>query len=275
MIDTHQHLILRETIGYAWVGNVPALAGRDFTQADYAALAPHISGTVFMETGVDDDDYKTEARLVSRLIGSHGMLAQVASCRPEEYNLTPWLDECAGLGVHGFRRILHEAPDDLSRSDLFRANLRLIGARGLPFDLCLLARQLGIGEELLHACPDQVFVLDHCGNPDVAKDQFAAWSKGLARLAQFENLTIKLSGITRNARPDQRNAESLRPYFDRMLELFGPSRMVWASDWPVVDLGAGLPAWLTITDELLRDLSADERAQITEKTARRVYNLPN
>ena len=88
-------------------------------------------------------------------------------------------------------------------------------------------------------------------------------------------MTIKLSGITRNARPDQRNAESLRPYFDRMLELFGPSRMVWASDWPVVDLGAGLPAWLTITDELLRDLSADERAQITEKTARRVYNLPN
>lgn len=275
MIDTHQHLILRDTLGYAWADEIPALAGRDFNQSDYAALAPDVTGTVFMEAGVDDADYKEEARLVSRLIGTQGLLAQIASCRPEADGLEAWLDECACLGVHGFRRILHVMPDGLSQSDLFRANLRRIGARGLPFDLCLLARQHGIGEALLKACPDQPFVLDHCGNPDVAGDGFAAWSDSLARLAQFDTLTIKLSGITTNARPDQHNAASLRPYFDRMLELFGPARIHWASDWPVVDLGAGLPGWMKITHELLADLSPDDRRQITENTARRVYNLPN
>ena len=85
-----------------------------------------------METGVDDADYQAEARLVAGMVGQSGLLGQVASCRPEEdAGFEAWLDECEGLQVHGFRRILHVMPDELSQTPTFRRNLARIGARGL------------------------------------------------------------------------------------------------------------------------------------------------
>lgn len=153
-IDTHQHLIYRDRCGYGWTQDIPALATGDFTTADYAALTAGkgVSGSVFMETGVDDGDYQTEARFVAGLIGQGGMLGQIASCRPEtDAGFDAWLAECAGLQVKGFRRILHVVPDDVSQSAVFRRNLRKIGQAGLAFDLCFLARQLPIAADLARA----------------------------------------------------------------------------------------------------------------------------
>lgn len=126
-----------------------------------------------METGVDDGVYKAEARIVASLIGTDGLLGQIASCRPEDdAGFDDWLDECAGLKVHGFRRILHVMPDDLPQTPILRRNLAKIGARGWAFDICIPARQLPIAEALARACPDQPLVLDHCGLPDFAGGGF-------------------------------------------------------------------------------------------------------
>ncbi|TAG15054.1 MAG: amidohydrolase, partial [Rhodobacterales bacterium] len=184
MIDTHQHLILRDRIGYAWTEGMPALTG-DFTRADYAGLvAGRVTATIFMETGVDDADYQAEARLVAGMIGQSvggvAMLGQIASIRPEvDAGFDAWLEEAQGLGVVGFRRILHVVPDGVSAAETFRANLRKIGRAGLPFDLNFLSRQLiPVGVPLLRACPDQSFVLDHCGVPEVAAGDWEVWKAG-------------------------------------------------------------------------------------------------
>jgi predicted TIM-barrel fold metal-dependent hydrolase len=276
LIDTHQHLILRGALGYGWTGSLPALATGDFTRADYARLTAGrgVAGTIFMETGVDDADYQAEARLVAREIGQGGMLGQIASCRPEtDQGFDAWLEECAGLGVVGFRRILHVVPDDLSQSATFRANLRKIGRRGLPFDLCFLARQLPLAEALIRACPDQAFVLDHCGVPDIAGGAFAGWAAGIDRLAAFPQLHVKLSGIAAYCAPGTATETTLRPWIDHVLDRFGPSRMVWGSDWPVVNVGPGLPGWLDITRATLARLSASEAEAIAHRNARAVYGL--
>ena len=277
LIDTHQHLILRDRLGYAWADAIPALAGRDFTRADYARLTEGrgIAGTVFMETGVDDADYQAEARLVAGMVGTGGMLGQIASIRPEtEAGFEAWLDEAGGLGVVGFRRILHVVPDEVSQSGVFRRNLRRIGQAGYPFDLNFLSRQLlPVGLPLLRACPDQVFVLDHCGVPDVAAGDWEIWEAGVAAFASHPNVVVKLSGITAYCTPGTATLDRVRPYVDRLLELFGPDRMLWGSDWPVVDLGAGLPGWIEMTHALLADLTEAERRAIAQGTARRVYRL--
>ena len=276
LIDTHQHLILRSRLGYAWADAIPALAGHEFTPDDYAQLTRDsgVIGTVFMETGVDDADYKDEARLIAGLVGQRGMLGQIASCRPEtDAGFDDWLEECAALKVVGFRRILHVVDDAISRKPAFRRNLRKIGARGLPFDICMLARQLDLAEDLARACDDQILVLDHCANPDIASDGFEPWAASLQRLAQFAHLRIKLSGITVNARPEQRTIAALRPYVDHVLATFGPARMVWGGDWPVCNLGSGLPGWISLTHALLSDLSADERGLIGHQNAREIYGL--
>jgi predicted TIM-barrel fold metal-dependent hydrolase len=277
LIDTHQHLILRDKLGYGWTKDIPLLAKEDFTQDDYARLTAGkgVIGRIFMETGVDDTDYQAEARLVAGMVGTGGFLGQIASIRPEDdTGFDAWLEEARSLGTVGFRRILHVVPDDVSTTETFRRNLRKIGRAGLPFDLNFLARQLvPIGIPLLQACPDQPFILDHCGVPDVAAEEWEEWDRGVAAFARFKNVVVKLSGITAYAMPGTATIALIRPYVDRLLDLFGPERMLWGSDWPVVNLGVGLPAWVEMTAELLAGLTEGERASVGTGTARRVYGV--
>lgn len=275
LIDTHQHLILRGKLGYAWTRGEPSLAG-SFTRADYAALVEGsgVVGTIFMETGVDDSDYRAEARLVAGMVGEGTlpMFGQIASCRPEtDQGFDAWLEECRNLKVVGFRRILQVMPDDTSRAENYRRNVRKIGKAGWPVDLCFHSRQLAIAAELVRACPDVRFMLDHCGTPDIAGNDFSAWSERMADLASLPNLFVKLSGVTAYCAPGQTTPESVRPYVETVLTLFGPQRMVWGGDWPVVDLGSGLPEWIAMTRAFLSALSPDEQAAIGHGNARRFY----
>lgn len=275
-IDTHQHLIFRDRFGYEWTNGLPPLAKGDFTPRDYVELTRNlgVGGTIFMETGVDDADYQAEARYIGGLVGSGRMLGQVASCRPEDdAGFDAWLEECKGLGVVGFRRILHVMPDDLSQSSTFRGNIKKIGAADLPFDVCVLARQLRLARDLANACDGTKMVLNHCGVPDIAGEAFDAWASDISELAQLPNVTVKLSGITAYCAPGTGNADTLRPWVDHVIQTFGPARMVWGGDWPVVNLGSGLPEWIAITRELLSELSSEEQSAIAGDNARRLFKV--
>ncbi|MGL4280061.1 MAG: amidohydrolase family protein [Albidovulum sp.] len=275
-IDTHQHLIWRDRLGYGWTAGIPALAEGDFTPEDYQAQTKGlgIAGTIFMECGVDDDDHQAEARYVATRVGRDGILGQIASCRPEtDDGFDAWLEECSGLHVRGYRRILHVVPDEMSQGTTFRANLKKIGRKGLAFDMCFLARQLPIAEELARACDGQALVLDHCGVPDIAGGAFDAWAKGIDRLAALPHVSVKLSGISAYCAPGTASTETLKPWVDHVINRFGADRVVWGSDWPVSLLGAGLVPWIEMTRELLASFSPDEQAAIASKNARRIYGV--
>jgi predicted TIM-barrel fold metal-dependent hydrolase len=276
LIDTHLHLIYRDRLGYGWTGDVPALSRGDFTIADHADLTrgAGIVGSLFMETGVDDPDYQAETRFVAGLVGQGGLLGQIASCRPEtDAGFDAWLDECAGFHVKGFRRILHVVPDALSQSDSFRRNLRKIGARGLTFDICMRADQLSLARDLARVCDDQVLVLDHCGVPDIKGGAFARWADGIAALAELPHVVVKLSGVAAYCAPGTVTATTLRPWCNHIIDCFSPARIVWGSDWPVVNTTSDLPTWIAITQSLLEGLSETERSAIGTGNARTVYRL--
>ena len=276
LIDTHLHLIWRDRFGYGWTEGIPVLAEGDFTPEAYQARVKDqgITGAIVMECGVDEADYQAEARYVATRVGGDGILGQIASCRPEtEAGFDAWLEECGGLDVKGFRRILHVVPDEMSQGAGFRANLRKIGQQGLSFDMCFLARQLPIAEALTRACDAQQLVLDHCGVPDIAGGAFDGWAKGIERLAALPHVNVKLSGITAYCAPGTASVELLRPWVDHVIERFGTERVVWGSDWPVVVLGADLLPWIEMTRGLLAGLSADEQSAISSGNARRIYRV--
>jgi predicted TIM-barrel fold metal-dependent hydrolase len=275
-LDTHQHLIYRQRFGYGWTSGAPALAQGDFTTADYRGLTAGlgISGTLFMETAVDDTQYQDEARFVAGLIGQDKLLGQIASCRPEADGFDDWLEECGSLGVVGLRRILHVMPDDLSRDAAFRRNIRALGAKNLCFDMCFQARQLPIALELAQACDAQILVLDHCGVPDIAGGGFSDWASDMTALAALPHVHVKLSGIVAYANPGTPDLyATLRPWVDHVIAAFGPQRMLWGSDWPVVNLGTELPDWIDLTRRLIGGLSDAEQAEIASGTARRCYRV--
>ena len=278
LIDTHQHLVYRNEISYGWTKEIPPLAVDDFTIENYQSLTKDlgVGGTLFMETGVDDEDYQKETRYVKSLEdkSKSNMIGMISSIRPEndeEFDL--WFNETLDIGVIGYRRILHVMPNENSQSEIFRKNVRKIGQAGKTFDLCFLPSQLNVAKELALACENTSMILNHCGVPTIANNDLDPWRKDIEELSNISNVTCKLSGLMAYCAPGTSSYETIEPYVDHVLKCFGPKKMVWGSDWPVVNLGKGLAEWIEVTRKILSKLSPDEAEDIANRTAQRIYKV--
>lgn len=276
-VDSHLHLIDRSRLSYPWLAGVEAL-NRDHLYDAYAREARRagITDVLHMEVDVAEKDIAQETRMVADIAAAPGSLIRgaISSCRPESPDFPAFLDQSlADPFVKGFRRVLHVVPDEVSEGALFRENIRRLSGTRLTFDLCTLPHQVEKVLALLDLAPDVTFVLDHCGVPDIASAAHEGWARGIARVAERPNVTVKLSGIVAYADPGSWEVATLRPYVDTVLECFGPARMVWGSDWPVVTLGGTLSTWVAATHALLADLAPDDRKAILGLNARRIWSL--
>lgn len=276
LLDTHQHLIYREAVNYLWTKDIPPLAEGNFSAEDYKTLTEGlgVSGSLFMEA--DADDFHKESQFVKSVSDNqnNGIKGLIVSIRPEEdEGFESWLNESVEMGVVGYRRILHVVPDEVSQNQTFRNNVRKIGKAQKTFDLCFLQKQLPVAIELAKACDNTTLILDHCGVPDIAGNNHKLWSKDMEAISKIPNVFCKLSGIMAYCAPGTSSLETIEPYVDTVLNLFGPKRIVWGSDWPVVNLGKGLKEWIAVTRSILSKLSEDEAAAIAHHTATNVYKV--
>lgn len=278
LLDTHQHLVYRNVAGYSWAKDIPPLAEENFTVDDYLNLTEGfgVGGSLFMETGVDDPDYKSEAQHAQSLLDNpnNGIKGLIVSIRPEEDNeFNSWFERTLEMNVAGYRRILHVMPDETSQHQTFINNIKKIGKAGKPFDICYLPTQLPVAYDLAKNCDDTHLVLNHCGVPSIASGEIDQWGKDIKKLAQLPNVICKLSGLMAYCAPETSSQETIQPYVDHVLECFGPNRMVWGSDWPVVNLGKGLQEWINVTRNILSNLSDDEAIAIANSNAQKIYKV--
>ena len=115
-------------------------------------------------------------------------------------------------------------------------------------------------------------VLDHCGKPDIANGVFDPWARHIDELASQPNAACKLSGLLSCAGPGA-SAADLEIYVKHVLDTFAPGRVMWASDWPPLDLASDYAKWKRISDVVLQALPDSQRHQVMEGTAARVYRL--
>ncbi|MGC9450705.1 MAG: amidohydrolase family protein [Oceanipulchritudo sp.] len=275
-IDTHQHLLLPERFNYPWTEDFAPLKGR-FGLEDYrkAAEGCDISGSLFMEVDVAPEQSGDEARYFcgQAEAADSGIIGVIASGRPEQEGFLHHLDTIAHPTLKGIRRVLHVVPDEVSQSSLFRQNVAALARRDLTFDLCVRTDQHALAGRLVDGCPETQFILDHCGNPDIAGGALAPWKKSLEALAQCQNLAVKISGIPANCPPGQASAETLRPWVETVIDVFGWERVVWGGDWPVCALNGTLRSWCEALDEILSNESPANREKLFSTNAQRIYRL--
>jgi predicted TIM-barrel fold metal-dependent hydrolase len=163
-------------------------------------------------------------------------------------------------------------PDWLCRPDVIRG-VRALGDAGLPFDLLVREREHAAALALVDAAPEATFVLDHAGKPDIAHDDHQvaeAWRGRMRDLAARPNVVCKVSGLWTEGGPEWRDRPVSR-YVRETVELFGPERSAFGSDWPVSTLATTYADVVARTFDALADLSPDEREAVASGTARRVY----
>jgi predicted TIM-barrel fold metal-dependent hydrolase len=275
IFDTHLHLIDRERLRYPWLSDVPPL-NRDWLLADYQVTARRVGITdaLHMEADVAETDIPSETAWVAEMMTQPGNLLRgaISAARPESPAFASWLESVDRKVVKGVRRVLHVMPDGLSQQPVFRDNIRRLGQAALPFDLCVQARQLPMGIALVDAAPDTVFVLDHCGVPDIAGKDFASWAADIATLAERQNANVKLSGITAYTEGGW-TIETLHSWVQHVIDCFGPARVVWGSDSPVCNLQSSLEEWVATSHALLSAFSMSEREAILQNNARRIWRI--
>jgi L-fuconolactonase len=270
-IDAHHHLWTLARGDYGWLTADLQPIYRDFTLDD---LVPHllaggIDGTILVQAA------PTEAETM--------FLLEIAAAADVVRGVVGWTDFDAGDGeariealarqqlLVGLRPMVQDIADDdwLLRPALAPV-LTAMAQHGLVFDALVLPRHLPRLLQVVDRHPDLAFVLDHCGKPQLASGEIEVWKGAIARLAERDNIVCKFSGLVTEARPDWRLAD-LRRAVDHVLACFGPWRLLWGSDWPVVNLAGGYAKWLVAAESLLADLSPDERASSFGGAAARIY----
>jgi L-fuconolactonase len=270
-IDAHHHLWTLARGDYGWL--TPALAPiyRDFQLSD---LAPHlaaagIEGTILVQAAA------TEAETI--------FLLDIAEGADVVRGVVGWTDFDAADGVAridalaarnllvGLRPMVQDiADDDWLLRPALAPLLTAMAANGLIFDALVLPRHLPRLLQIVGRHPDLTFVLDHCGKPRLATGEIATWQRDIALLAQHPNIVCKVSGLVTEAAPEWKIAD-LRQAVDHVVACFGPQRLLWGSDWPVVDLAGGYARWFAAAEALLADLSPPDKAAIFGGNAARIY----
>ncbi len=271
ILDTHLHLVYPERFIYPWLSGALAINRSWSVQQYFAEALPlGVESALHMEVDVAESDMMAETEFVlslPRVVGA------IAACRPEQTNFVEHVERLSELAhVKGVRRILHQAPDDLSRSDLFIDNVRRLADYDLSFDLCLRDDQLHLGQMLAKRAPDVTFILDHCGVPDVTGRGLDPWRENITRIAKLPNIYAKVSGIVAYSGADW-NTDTIRPYVEHIIESFGWDRVVWGSDHPVVTLTGSLTRWVEATREIIKGASEEEQAKLLHGNAERVYKV--
>ncbi len=275
--DTHLHLIYQDEFAYDWCADVPAL-NKDFKLEDYTKLTEGhgIAGSIFMEVDVAESQIPDEAAFFSNLAAqsNNPLVGVIAACRPENVDFQHTLEATLTDSTVGLRRVLHVMPDETSQSSAFRENIRSLASYELPFDLCFNQSQHEIAYQLIKACPENQFVLDHCGGPDIDPARLNDWKLGLAKIASLPNVVCKVSGIIASCpTPEQATLKNLTPWLETTVETFGADRILIGSDWPVCNLTSNLPNWLTMVREHFSSHTTDEQTAIFHKNAKRIYGV--
>ncbi|MFF9808353.1 amidohydrolase family protein [Streptomyces coeruleorubidus] len=255
-----------------------ALVRRDFTPADLVpeAAAAGVDGTILVQVLPDAEE---TAEFLS-LAGTAGLVAGVVGwAELTADDLTDALAHLrAGPGgelLVGVRHLVQGEADPgwLNRQDV-RRRLGTVARAGLAYDLLTLPHQLPAAIATVRALPELTFVLDHLSKPPIARGEREPWATLIRELAAEPNVFRKLSGMVTEARWRDWTVAGLRPYADTVLDAFGPSRVMFGSDWPVCLLASSYQDVVLTAEELTAALSATERAEVFGGTAARAYRLP-
>jgi predicted TIM-barrel fold metal-dependent hydrolase len=274
IIDTHQHLWDLNRFRLPWLKDAGEVLNRTYTTEDYlkAAAGLNVVRAVYVEVDVEPAQRERETEYVidlcRRKVGPT-VAAVVGGATEQETFPQSVSRHKDGPYVKGVRSSFDAG---LAAGEVFVKNLRALGAMGMSFDINSSGSGLERAAAVAEQCPDTVFVVDHCGNigaeafrragaPAGSAERRNPWQRAMTALAGRQNVVCKISGVMEAARTGLAGEEEYAAVINHCLEWFGPDRVIFASNWPVVNRAGSFGAWV----KLLRSVTAGRPAADVRK----------
>jgi len=279
IVDSHQHFWDLDEVEYPWLVPDYGPIYRTFTPAELEPqlAAAGVEQTVLVQSANSFEDtdsmlaHAAEHEWIGAVVGWVPLedASAAAKVLDERYLADPWF--------RGIRHLNHEEadPDWLIRPAVIDG-LRVLQERALVFEaVAVHPLHLGHVPALARACPDLAIVIDHLAKPPIASGDYGAWKADLRRAAEYPNVHAKVSGLNTAADWETWTAADLVGPVGFALEVFGPKRLMFGSDWPVAILAGDYAKVWRETNTVLDSLgvSGPDRAAILGDNAASLYSI--
>jgi L-fuconolactonase len=277
IVDAHHHVWDPATADYPWLTDELAAIRRRFTPDDLAPelAATGVDATVLVQTRASREETTEFLALAAATPFIRGVVGWVDLTDPGVAEVIEALRASPGGNrLVGIRHQVHDEPDPdwLVRDDVVRG-IAAVGAAGLTYDLLVRARELPAALELARRLPAVRFVIDHLAKPPIATGPPEPWRGRIAAFAELQHVSCKVSGLVTEAAWSTWTAADLQPYVDHAIDVFGPDRLIFGSDWPVCLLAASYEVVVEAALTTLGALDVLEQAAVMGTNATRVYGL--
>jgi L-fuconolactonase len=274
-IDAHHHFwkIARGDYGWLTAADFPVLY-RDYMPSDLAPFLKScgIDKTILVqgaETVAETEFLLGIARETPFVAGVVGWVDFAAQDAPEQIARMARDEKLVSL-----RPMLQSLADDewILRPEL-APGLKALSPNGLRFDVLIFPRHLPVAMKFFALYPDLPMVIDHGAKPYIARGEIEPWKSQMKAIARdFPAICCKLSGLATEAAAGW-TIDALKPYVEALTEIFGPKRLMWGSDWPVLNVAGNYSDWFAIAQKLTAHLTEQSRAEIFGNTAARFYGI--
>ncbi len=274
MIDAHQHFWNYTPKEYGWIDDRMNVLRRDFVPEHLNVEIERVGirGTVAVQARQTLQETDWLLGLARRHETIRGIVGWVPLVDPD---VALHLDKySANSRIKGMRHVLHDEADDhyVLRDD-FNAGISLLAGFGLTYDILIFEGHLPQSIRFVDRHPNQIFVIDHMAKPRIKRCRLAPWRENIARIAERQHVYCKISGMVTEADWQGWTYGDLEPYLDTVLEAFGPRRLMFGSDWPVLLVASSYGKWFETVGRYISRLSESERDWILGGTAVQAYNL--
>ena len=272
-IDAHHHFWRYDPVEYDWIDDSMQRIRRDYLPADLQTeiQSVKIDGAISVQARqslVETEWLLQLAEGNDFILGVVGWVPLVEPC------VADVLERLASnTKLSAVRHVIQDEPDDFILREEFNQGIALLQKFDLTYDILIVERQLPQTIEFVDRHPNQVFVLDHVAKPKIAQNLLEPWRKNIFELAKRPNVYCKFSGMVTEADFDKWTLDQLQPYWDTVLDFFGPSRLMFGSDWPVCLVACEYKRWYAVVAEFAAQLSKSEQLSFFGQTAREAYSL--
>lgn len=272
-LDSHQHFWRYSVEDYGWIDEPMARIRRDFLPKDLQPnlAAAGLSGCIAVQARQTLEESRWLVELARENSFIKGVVGWVPLAEPQVGKALESLQREASF--KGVRHVVQGESDGFLDRDAFNAGIREITKCGLTYDVLVFARQLPEALRFIDRHSEQTFVLDHIAKPTVVGAPDPEWRRLIQEFAGRERTFCKFSGVVTEVPGWRWTPSLLRPYFEVVLEAFGPQRLMFGSDWPVCLVATEYAAWVEFVRSCTVALSSEEQSWIFGRTASTAYRL--